>query len=123
MYGHAAHNKIARYSRSWINIYDMSTLKRRKTLHLAAEIPTPEPESICFTCDSKGIAVLTKEPDAFMTIFFFDKAETIVMGRVSNSGQKGLSAIHVACNLSDTGLIAVGGTATDKRLWHDEIFI
>lgn len=44
-----------------------------------------------------------------MTIFFFDKAETVIMGRVSNSGQKTLSAIHLACNLSDTGLVAVGG--------------
>lgn len=87
----------------------MSSLKRRKTLYLPMVIPTPEPESICFTCDSKGIAVLSKEPDAFMTIFFFDKAETVVMGRVSNSGQKSLSAIHLSCNLSDNGLIAVGG--------------
>lgn len=84
------------------------------------EIPTPESESICFTCDSKGIAVLSKEPDAFMTIFFFDKAETIVMGRVSNSGQKTLSAIHLACNLSDTGLIAVGGNYTLKLMSRQE---
>lgn len=31
------------------------------------------------------------------------------MGRVSNGNQKGLTADVIACNLSDSGLVAVGG--------------
>lgn len=62
-----------------------------------------------FTQDSNGLAVLTKEPDAFLVIFYFDKSETIIMGRVSNGNQKGLTADVIACNLGDNGLVAVGG--------------
>lgn len=62
-----------------------------------------------FTEDSRGIAVLSKEPNAFLTIFYFDKSETIIVGRVSNGNQPGLTADMIACNLSDTGLVAVAG--------------
>lgn len=62
-----------------------------------------------FTEDSRGLAVLSKEPDAFLTIFYFDKAETKIVGRVSNGNQTGLTADVIACNLSDTGLVAVAG--------------
>lgn len=87
----------------------MSTLKKKKTLYLPNDVPIPEVEELNFTYDSKGIAVLSKEPDAFLTIFFFDKAETVVMGRASNSNHKNLTTAHISCNLSDTGLVAVGG--------------
>lgn len=63
-----------------------------------------------FIYDSKGVAVLSEEPDAFLTIFYFDKSETIICGRVSNGNQKGLTANYLSCNLNDTGLVAVGGT-------------
>lgn len=87
----------------------MATLKKKRTLYLPNDVPHPEVEQLHFTYDSKGIAVLSKEPDAFLTIFFFDKAETIVMGRASNSNHKNLTSLHISCNLSDTGLVAVGG--------------
>lgn len=62
-----------------------------------------------FTEDSRGLAILSKEPNAFLTIFYFDKSETIIVGRVSNGNQTGLTADTIACNLSDTGLVAVAG--------------
>lgn len=62
-----------------------------------------------FTEDSRGLAILSKEPNAFLTIFYFDKSETIIVGRVSNGNQIGLTADMIACNLSDTGLVAVAG--------------
>lgn len=95
--------------RCCVNIYDMLTLKRRKTLLFPADVPTPEAESLAFNYDSKGIAVLSREPDAFMTIFYFDKAETVVCGRVSVGNQTQPIARHVSCNLSDTGLVVVTG--------------
>lgn len=64
---------------------------------------------MCFTYDSKALAVLSKEPDAFLTIFYFDKSDTVVTARVSNGNQKTLTANCIACNLTDTGLVAIGG--------------
>lgn len=66
-----------------------------------------------FTEDSRGLAILSKEPDAFLTIFYFDKSETIIVGRVSNGNQTGLTADVIACNLSDTGLVAVAGMTNE----------
>lgn len=84
-------------------------MKKRRTLVLPQEVPVQEPSSVVFTQDSKGLAVLSKEPDAFLTIFYFDKLDTIILGRVSNASQKGLSAEHISCNLNDSGLVAVCG--------------
>lgn len=87
----------------------MVTLKRRKTLHFPTDVTTPVAESLAFNHDSKGIAVLSHEPDAFLTVFYFDKAETVISGRVASGNQKNMLARFVSCNLSDTGLVAVCG--------------
>lgn len=87
----------------------MLTLKRRKTLHFPDEVPTPETQALTFTHDSKGIAVLSKDPEAFLIIFYFDKADTIVSGRVSVGNNKQVVAKYISCNPSDTGLVVVGG--------------
>lgn len=98
----------------------MATLKKRKTLNFPDEIPTKSVESMSFTYDSKGIAVLSREPDAFLTIFYFDKSDTVVVGRVSNSGQRSLVAKHISCNLSDSGMVAVCGDYTFKLMSRQE---
>lgn len=98
----------------------MGTLKRRKVLLLPAEVPTPEVEAMAFNYDSKGIAVLSREPDAFITIFYFDKAETVACGRVSVSTKPLWIARHVACNLSDTGMVVVTGDYTFKILTRQD---
>lgn len=87
----------------------MATLKRRKTLYFPEEVPTPETQALAFNHDSKGIAVLSKDPEAFLIIFFFDKADTIVCGRVSMGNNKQVIAKYMSCNLSDTGLVVIGG--------------
>jgi cilia- and flagella-associated protein 57 len=63
---------------------------------------------MCFTYDSKAIAFLTKEPDSFLCIFMFDKAESVFIGRASNSNQVG-RAEFLACNPSDSAIVAIGG--------------
>lgn len=95
--------------RCLINTYDVLTLKKKKSFKLPKEVPTPNVESLRFTEDSRGLAALSKEPDAFLTIFYFDKSETVIVGRVSNGNQQGLSTDVIACNLNDAGLVAVGG--------------
>lgn len=102
-----------------MNIYDLLTLKKKKTLTLPADIPCQDVGNICFIHDSKGIAVLSKEPDAFLTIFYFDKSETVLTGRVSNRNQKG-NAKFLSCNPSDTGLVVIGGDYTFKLLNRTE---
>lgn len=96
----------------------MLTLKRRKTLNFPNDITTPAAESLAFNHDSKGIAVLSREPDAFLTVFYFDKAETVISGRVSVGNQKNMLARYISCNLSDTGLVAVCG---NNRPWSHGI--
>lgn len=58
---------------------------------------------------------MSKEPDAFIALFYFDKAETVITGRVSNRNQKGL-AKSLAVNPNDSGLVAVGGDYTFKLM-------
>lgn len=78
-------------------------------MKLPNDIPTRDVSFMRFTEDSRGLAILTKEPNAFLVIFYFDKSETIIVGRVSNGNQPGLTADVIACNISDTGLVAVAG--------------
>lgn len=78
-------------------------------MKLPNEVPTKDVSFMRFTEDSRGLAILSKEPDAFLTIFYFDKSETIIVGRVSNGNQTGLTADVIACNPIDTGLVAVAG--------------
>lgn len=79
-------------------------------MKLPNEVPNKDVAFMRFTEDSRGLAILSKEPDAFLTIFYFDKSETIIVGRVSNGNQTGLTADVIACNITDTGLVAVAGT-------------
>lgn len=69
--------------------------------------------NMTFTYDSKALIAISKEPDSFVTIFYFDKNETILTGRVSNRNQKGLAKV-LAANPNDSGLVAIGGDYTLK---------
>lgn len=91
-------------------------------MKLPNEVPTQDVSFLKFTEDSRGLAVLSKEPHAFLTIFYFDKSETIIVGRVSNGNQPGLTADVIACNLSDTGLVAVAGLLLNVTLFSRNHF-
>lgn len=91
-----------------INIYDLDTLKKMKSLTLPPECPVQSVGNMCFTSDSKGIAVLSQEPDSFITIYTFDKTDTMVTGRASNKNYPGRATL-VQCNPGDISIIAVGG--------------
>lgn len=99
----------AKSNKHSIEIFSLTTLRRKKILKFPKEVPVQRPECLEFTRDSNGLTVLSKEPDAFLTIFYFDKTDTVIVGRVSNSYQKGLTADVIATNLSDNGLVVVGG--------------
>lgn len=65
---------------------------------------------MCFTFDSKGIAVLSgkEELDAYICIYTFDKNDTLVTGRASNRNLQGRATL-LSCNPGDVSIIAVGG--------------
>lgn len=89
------------------NIYEISSLKRKKCLVLSG-CPVNEPSAIAFTHDSRNVAILSVEPDAFLSIFTLDKEEGVFMGRASNSAMPG-RARFISCNPGDTAVTAVGG--------------
>lgn len=70
--------------------------------------PVNEPAAISFTHDSRNVAILSKEPDAFLSIFSIDRDESVFMGRASNSSMPG-KAYFISCNPGDTAITAVGG--------------
>lgn len=95
--------------RTQINIYELESLKKVKTLQLAPEFPVQKICTMCFTCDSKGMAVMSHEPDAFVTIYSFnEKTDTMVTGRASNKNYPGRATL-LKCNPNDIAIITVGG--------------
>lgn len=83
-------------------------MKKVKSLQLAPECPVQAVGNMCFTCDSRGMAVLSKEPDAFITIYTFDKTDSMVTGRASNANYAGRATL-LQCNPSDVSIVMVGG--------------
>ncbi|XP_055686721.1 cilia- and flagella-associated protein 57 [Lutzomyia longipalpis] len=102
--------------KAYINIYDIGTLKRRRTINFPNEIATKEVASMSFTSDSKGFAILSREPDSQLILMLFDKTESIVIGRVSHSTHQLGVARYISCNLMDSGMVAIGGDYVFKVL-------
>lgn len=75
---------------------------------LPIECPVQAVGNMCFINDSKGIAVLSQEPDAFITIYTFDKNDSMVTGRASNKNYPGRATV-IQCNPGDTSIVVVGG--------------
>lgn len=70
-------------------MYDLENLRKLKSLNLPPECPVQAVGYMCFTNDSKGIAMLSQEPDTFITIYTIDKNDTMVTGRASNKDYPG----------------------------------
>lgn len=98
--------------RTVINTYELATLKKRNSVQFPADIPTKKVAAMSFTNDAYGLAILTKEPDAYILLVYFDKNQ--VMGRVSHSTHQLAIARCIACSPIDTGMVAIGGDLTFK---------
>lgn len=101
--------------RTVINIYELATFKKRQSVQFPSDIPTKSVAAMSFTNDAHGLAVLTKEPDAYILLVFFDK-KTQIMGRVSHSTHQLAIARCIACSPIDSGMLAIGGDFTFKLL-------
>lgn len=91
-----------------ISIYDLYTLKKRRTLDLPENCKNSTIQQILFTADSKALAILCKHPDDMMYMLLLDKSCTVYEGRSCPPNIRG-SADCLACNPQDTSLIALGG--------------
>lgn len=100
-----------------ISTYDLATFKRKQLVQFPNEIPTKTVAAMSFTTDSSpGLAILTKEPDSYIFLVFFDKNRTQILGRVSHSTHQLTIARCIACSPIDSGMVAIGGDLTFKLL-------
>jgi cilia- and flagella-associated protein 57 len=86
----------------------LDNLRKIKSLNLPPECPVQGVGNMCFTSDSKGLAILSQEPDAFISIYALDKTDTVVTGRASNKNYPGRATL-LQCNPADVSIVTVGG--------------
>ncbi|KAM7345854.1 testes of unusual size isoform 1-T1 [Cochliomyia hominivorax] len=91
-----------------ISIYDLYTLKKRRTLDLPESCRKSVIQQIVFTADSKALTILCQHPDNVLYMILLDKSCTMYEGRSCPPNIRG-SADCITCNPQDTSLIAVGG--------------
>ncbi|XP_013119183.2 cilia- and flagella-associated protein 57 [Stomoxys calcitrans] len=91
-----------------ISIYDLHTLKKRRTLDLPNGSKTATIKQLLFTGDSKGLTILTQSPEEMLYMILLDKLGTVYEGRPCPPNTR-CTAECVACNPQDTSLLAVGG--------------
>lgn len=108
--------QISLPSRTVVNTYEVATFKKRNTVHFPSEVPTKVVAAMSFTADSKGMAILSREPDSYILLVFFDKLQTQVLGRVSHSTNQSTIARCLSCCPGSSGMIALGGNFTFKLL-------
>ncbi|KZC06732.1 WD repeat-containing protein 65 [Dufourea novaeangliae] len=104
-----------------ISIYDLQTLKRKKLLG----IPYDAPEVTKFTCigfsfDNKYLAAVTGEPDQRMLYYNWEKGKMESSIKVGTQQTPPAIIELLACNPSDTGVVAVAGLRTFKFLTLSE---
>lgn len=92
-----------------ISIFDLITLKKRRTLELPEACKKATVQQMVFTADSKALAFLTKHPDDMVYMLLLDKSCTVYEGRTCPPNARA-SADCIACNPHDTGLIAIAGS-------------
>ncbi|XP_033323342.1 testes of unusual size [Megalopta genalis] len=100
-----------------ISIYDVQTLKRKKLLG----IPYDAPEVTKFTCidfsfDNQYLAAVTGEPDQKMLFYNWEKGKLESKIKVGTQQTPPAIVELIACNPSDVGVIAVGGSHNFKFL-------
>ncbi|KAL0105366.1 hypothetical protein PUN28_016788 [Cardiocondyla obscurior] len=104
-----------------ISIYDINTLKRRKLLGIPFEAPgVTKFTCLDFTFDSKYIVAITGEPDQTMLFYNWEKGKVESIYKLSNLQNPLAIAKVLACNPTDTTVVAVGGPYTFKFLTVSE---
>jgi len=66
-----------------IVIYDLKTLKKKKTLHLPSDATTKRFQHMCFSYDEKLLLTLTGEPDWIMLSYNWEKGKVETFTRAN----------------------------------------
>ncbi|XP_043499423.1 cilia- and flagella-associated protein 57-like [Polistes fuscatus] len=100
-----------------ISIYDLHSLKRRKSLGIPYEAHNAiKFNCIGFTFDSKYLAAVTGEPDQMMLFYNWERGKVESSLKVGNPQDASAIVNIIACNPSDAGVMAVGGPHIFKFL-------
>lgn len=104
-----------------ISIYDLQSLKRKKTLGIPYDAPGVKNFScLSFTADSKNIAAITGEPDQMMLFYNWEKGKVESNIKVGNPQSSESIVTLLSCNPGDVGIVALGGPYTFKFLTVSE---
>lgn len=103
-----------------ISIYDLQTLKRKKLLGIPYDSAgVTSFACITFSFDSKYLAVVTNENQT-MLFYNWEKGKLESSMELGNMQNPGAMIDLIACNPSDTGIIALGGKFAFKFLTVSE---
>lgn len=104
-----------------INIYDVNSLKRKKTLGIPYEAAgVTKYNCISFSHDSRCLAAVTGEPDQTMLFYAWEKGKVESSIKVGSTQNPQSIVKCIACNPGDSGVIALGGPYAFKFLTVSE---
>ncbi|XP_050451189.1 cilia- and flagella-associated protein 57 [Cataglyphis hispanica] len=100
-----------------ISVYDLQSLKRRKLLGIPFDTPgVTRFTSIGFTFDSKNLVAITGEPDLTLLFYNWEKGKVESMSKLANPQNPLAIPEILACNPTDSSVVAVGGPYNFKFL-------
>ncbi|XP_043277268.1 cilia- and flagella-associated protein 57 [Venturia canescens] len=104
-----------------INIYDVYSLKRKKTLGIPYEAAgVTKFNCISFSHDSRCLAAVTGEPDQTMLFYAWEKGKVESSIKVGTTQNPQSIVKCITCNPGDSGVIALGGPYAFKFLTVSE---
>ncbi|XP_037951931.1 cilia- and flagella-associated protein 57-like [Teleopsis dalmanni] len=94
---------------SYISVYDMSTLKKRRHLVLPEKFQEIEINAMLFTYDARAIVLMTKCAEASLLMLTLDKSSSEAECTLpSTDNDQGYECM--ACHPEDNALVAIAGT-------------
>lgn len=107
-----------------ISIYDIHSLRRRKTLGIPYECPDVKSFTcVSFSFDNKYLAAVTAPPDQTMLFYAWEKGKVESSVKVLNPQMPSALIQEIACNPGDIGLVALAGRFSFKFLTCSEVMI
>ncbi|KAG7203025.1 hypothetical protein KM043_010150 [Ampulex compressa] len=104
-----------------ISIYDLQTMKRRKSLGIPYDAPgVTKFTCVGFTFDNKYLVAVTGDPDQTMLYYNWEKGKVESSLKVGNPQNPSALIEVLACNPSDAGVVALGGPHIFKFLTVSE---
>ncbi|CAD6207355.1 GSCOCG00010189001-RA-CDS [Cotesia congregata] len=103
-----------------ISIYDLSQLKRKKSLVIPYDSPGVTKFScIAFSFDNRYLAAITGEPDSTLLYYLWEKGKVESSLKLPNLDPESYISL-ISCNPGDVGIVAVAGPHTFKLLTVSE---